>query len=415
MLWFKKLLKKVLPKSVVDWLRSSREKGRFYTWRIVWFIRQKLLPHRYVTDPYLACEIYFINPAMVSYTTIAEFNYFRDHNKVVGGDWDLPLRGFEEDLFFESYKELVRGNKQWSDTPYYRHHLEDILNGEEMWGCRSKDEWDQRCELLDALYSDIKEIGYQPQKIEDYISVNIDRHGHLLFNDGRHRLTFCKLLEVPEIPIRITVRHSKWVMFKNQIYEYAASRRGKVYAPITHIDLQSVPSLYGHQRFDLIRQHLTPPYRGTVLDIGAHWGYFSHRFEQLGFDCLAVENDPVNLFFLNKLRTAEERNFAVFDQSIFSLDIERSRYDAVLALAVFHHFTKEGKRYDLLTRFLQKLDMQEMYFEPPDPSEPQMQTAYRNYDCKGFVDYILDNSCLTHYKLIGQAEDSRKLYKLWRN
>ena len=129
MLWFKKLLKKVLPKSVVDWLRSSREKGRFYTWRIVWFIRQKLLPHRYVTDPYLACEIYFINPAMVSYTTIAEFNYFRDHNKVVGGDWDLPLRGFEEDLFFESYKELVRGNKQWSDTPYYRHHLEDILNG----------------------------------------------------------------------------------------------------------------------------------------------------------------------------------------------------------------------------------------------------------------------------------------------
>jgi hypothetical protein len=44
-----------------------------------------------------------------------------------------------------------------------------------------------------------------------------------------------------------------------------------------------------------------------------------------------------------------------------------------------------------------------------------MQTAFRNYDCEEFVNYILNNSCLTHYKLIGEAEDGRKLYKLWRN
>ena len=400
---------------MVQWFNLQRENSRYRSWRFLWLIRERMFPKNFVQDPYPTNGIYFVDPKKIRYLTLKEFNYYRDHNKVVDGNWDLPLTLFEKDLFYQAYLERTKCGKSWFETKYYISNLAEILDGRIKWGCKKVKEWDNRCSLLDDIYQNIKAKGFHPEKLEDYISVNIDRHGHLLFNDGRHRLTFCKLLGLPEIPIRITVRHSKWVMFKNQIYEYAASRRGKVYAPITHIDLQSVPSLYGHQRFDLIRQHLTPPYRGTVLDIGAHWGYFSHRFEQLGFDCLAVENDPENLFFLNKLRRAEERNFAVFDQSIFSLDIERSRYDTVLALAVFHHFTKEGKRYDLLTRFLQKLDMQEMYFEPPDPSEPQMQTAYRNYDCQGFINYILDNSCLTHYKLIGHAEDSRKLYKLWRN
>ena len=413
MRWFKNLLKNILPTPVVRWLRNNKERGRFYCWRLVWFIREKFLPRRYVSDPYLTSEIHLISPAKITYKTIDEFNYLRDHNKVVGGDWDIPLSRFEEDLFFRSYKELVTGKWEWSETAYYKHHLMEILNGKERWGCRSKSEWDQRCKLLDNIYTDIKENGYHPQEIEDYISVNIDRHGHLLFNDGRHRLTFCKLLGIREIPIRITVRHRKWVELKNQIYDFAKSRRGKVYAPITHIDLQSVPSLHDHQRFELIKQNLTSPYRGTVLDIGSHWGYFSHKFEELGFDCLAVENDPENLYFLKKLKKAEDLNFTFFDKSIFSLDTSRKKHDIVLALAIFHHFTKEEKTYNQLVKFLQDLNIGEMYFEPPDPKEPQMQSAFRNYSCEEFVNFIIQNSCLEHYKLIGSAEDGRKLYKLW--
>jgi len=413
MRWFKNLLKIILPEPVADWLRNNKESCRFYSWRLVWFTREKFLPSRYVIDPYLAPETYLISPAKIAYRTLDEFNYLRDHNRVVGGDWDIPLSRFEEHLFFRSYKEIVTGNTEWSQTAYYKHHLMEILNGEERWGCRSKGEWDQRCKLLDNIYTDIKKNGYHPQKIEDYISVNIGRHGHLLFNDGRHRLTFCKLLGIREIPIRITVRHSKWVRLKNQIYDFSKSRRGRVYAPITHIDLQSVPSLHGHKRFELIRQNLKPPYRGTVLDIGAHWGYFSHQFEELGFDCLAVENDPENLYFLKNLKKAEDRNFTVFDKSIFSLDTGSKKYDIALALAIFHHFTKGEKTYNQLVKFLRDLNIGEMYFEPPDPKEPQMQSAFRNYSCEEFINFITQNSCLEHYKLIGSAEDGRKLYKLW--
>ena len=416
MQWFKKLLRAILPKPVIHWLNDKKEKTRYYTWRVVWFTREKALPHRFHHDPFLINEIHLIDPTRITYRSVNEFKYYRDHNKVISGNWDIPLSHFEEDLFYQSYAQRTKENKSWNQTPYYIHHLREIMNGEERWGCRSKSEWDQRCQLLDDIYADIKENGYHPQKIEDYISVNIGRDGHLLFNDGRHRLTFCKLLEIPEIPIRITVRHAKWIMFKNQIYEYAKrrkSRNGKIYAPITHLDLHSVPSLHGHKRFDLIKKNLEGSYSGTVLDIGSHWGYFSHKFEDLGFDCLAVENHTENLYFLKKLQKAENRNFTVFDKSIFLLDTKVNKYDIVLALAVFHHFTKKEKTYKQLIKFLRNLQMREMYFEPPDPEEPQMQTAFRNYSCEEFVQFIIKNSCLNHYKPIGSAEDGRELYKLW--
>ena len=227
MQWFKNLLRVILPKLFIQWLRDKREKTRYYTWRVAWFTREKALPHRFPPAPYLTSEIHLIDPAKITYRTLNEFNYFRDHNRVNSSDWDIPLSRFEEHLFYQSYAQRIKEHKSWNQTQYYIHHLRQIMNGEERWGCRNKSEWDQRCDLLDDIYQDIKIKGYHPQKIEDYISVNIGRDGHLLFNDGRHRLTFCKLLEIPEIPIRITVRHAKWIMFKNQIYDYAQRKKSR--------------------------------------------------------------------------------------------------------------------------------------------------------------------------------------------
>ena len=269
--------------------------------------------------------------------------------------------------------------------------------------------------MLDSIYEEMKESGYIPQKLEDHISVNVGREGALLFNDGRHRLTFAKLLQIEEIPIRITVRHSKWVAFKNQIHEYAnsGSRNGKVYTPLTHIDLASVPSGYGHRRFELMRDNLGDISRGKLLDIGAHWGYFCHRFEDLGFECYAVENDPENLHFMRKLRNSEERGYKIIDRSIFSADYKDEKYEIVLALAIFHHFTKERKIFNKLVTFLNDLNTDIMFFEPPAPDEPQMQMAYRNFSCEEFASFIVENSSLSQYDQIGVAEDDRKLYKIW--
>jgi len=119
------------------------------------------------------------------------------------------------------------------------------------------------------------------------------------------------------------------------------------------------------------------------------------------------------LYFLEKLKKAEERNFSVFNKSIFSLDLEKKKFDIVLALAIFHHFIKEEKTYYDLIHFLKNLRVGEIYFEPPDPAEPQMQNAFRNFNNKEFVEFIINNSCLNHFKQIGFAEDGRRLYKIW--
>jgi len=412
----KKLLRRILPSGLVQWLQEKRDNVRFRKWRLVWRMREGLCPNEFFRDPYACNEIYWIDPRKIRYRTPNEFNYFRDHNSVIGGDWDVPLMRFEDEDFCRAYELRVKEGATWSETKYYEKNLRDIESGIEKWGCTTKDQWDERCKLLDDIYEDIKMSGYKPTKLEDYISVNVGRDGDLLFNDGRHRLTFCKLNGVRRIPIRITARHAKWVAFKKQIFEYsnrAANRNGKVYAPLTHVDLQPVNSGYGDKRFELIKGNLSARSGGSVLDIGAHWGYFCHQFEDLGFYCTAVENNAENLYFLRKLRRAESRSFEVFDKSIFSLDVEQKYYDVVLAIAVFHHFTKEEGTFNLLKEFLGRLHLGEMYFQPPDPKEVQMASAHRNFHPSEFVEFIIENSPLRNAREIGLAEDGRKLFKLW--
>ncbi len=46
-------------------------------------------------------------------------------------------------------------------------------------------------------------------RIKDEITVNIGRDGDLLFNNGAHRLSIVKILDIEKIPIRIVVIHPK--------------------------------------------------------------------------------------------------------------------------------------------------------------------------------------------------------------
>jgi SAM-dependent methyltransferase len=411
--WLKKFLKIILPGPAINWLNAKKENLRFRSWRILWSLREWARPQKFYHDPFQTDEFYWINPRSIHYRTLQEFKYYQDHNRVIGGDWDLGHCLFDEDDFYRAFSEHMNEGKQWSETEYYTVNLEQINAGKVKWGCKNKNEWDDRFRGLNTIYQDIKNIGYSPQKIEDYISVNIGRHGHLLFNDGRHRLTFCRILAIPEIPIRITARHAKWVMFKNQIFEYTQSRDGKVYAPLSHIDLQNIPAGYSHRRFELIRDNLTIGGGGQLLDLGSHWGYFCHKFEEIGFNCLAVENDPENRYFLKKLHLAEERQFSVFEDSMFELDLGDKYFDVVLALAVFHHLTKKEKSYHQLIRFLKNLRVGEIFFQPPDPSEPQMQSAFRNFENNEFAEFIIEHTSLQNYIEIGLAEDGRKLYKIF--
>ena len=370
---------------------------------------------------------YWVDPDRIEYACVfkkmEDYSKYHHRGKVVGGNWDQRRIKFADriGLLHGLEHRFIRG-MHWEQTEFYQRILDVISGGTPLWGCKNKSELDNRCRYLDALFQDIKTNGYRsqqeiaqeendPYKGEDEITVRIARDGTLLFEDGQHRLAMAKLLHIDRIPIKVTARHSEWFQFRKEVLDYAKMQPwGKLYHPITHPDLRDIPSIYGNERFELIKANL-PIKSGDLLDIGANWGYFCHKFEEEGFHCYAVESDARNRYFLEKLKIAETKRFQIIYGSIFDYR-DKTDFDVVLALNIFHHFIKEEETYYKLIDLLKRLDMKVMFFQPALPDDPQMKGAFRNFDCGEFVDFILKNSKLNEATYIGETQDGRPIYRL---
>jgi hypothetical protein len=382
-------------------------------WRSFWHLKTKILPWKYHRDPYSNNGIIYIDPRRIKYAMKKEFGIYRYKGGVLGGNWDKNLVEFESHSFFDSFRKRFENNVNWENTEYYHRVLDQIRQGRAKWSCRNKEDLDMRCTQLDEIFMDMRKHGYRKKWNEDQVCVNIGRNGELIFNNGRHRLIFAKLLNIEKIPVQVTVRHKNWVTFKNEIFAYTKKFGNRAYAPLTHADLEHIPSYYDDTRFKIIEAHLTSK-NGTMLDLGGHWGYFSHKFEDKGFDCYCVEKSNINLFFLRKLKASENKKFKIIPESIFSLPADLPvEYDTVLALSIFHHFIKEEKTYKLFVRFLESLKAIEMFFEPHNPDETQMKGAFRNFGNDEFADFIVQNSSFKKFKRIGLSDHGRNLYKIY--
>jgi len=385
----------------------------YIIWRLYWKSKTKVLPDKYYIDPYAAGGIIFVNPKDIKLAMKKEFDVFNFKGRVLGGNWDKKVTEFENLDFFKSYNKKIEENIPWKETEFYQRFTKQIMKGEFKWSCKNIEEFDKKCTEWDRLFKKIRKEGYKSGWHEDEVSINIGRNGELIFNNGRHRLTFAKLLKTEEIPVKVTVRHKDWVAFKKEILEYSLNYKNRIYEKLTHPDLSSIPSVHNGSRYDIIKEHLTVK-NGKLLDIGCHWGYFCHRFEEAGFECSCVEKSKLNLYFLKKLKEAENRKFEIISHSIFNMEkgiIAES--DVILALSVFHHFIKKENTYRKLIKFLQMLKGKELFFEPHNPEESQMKGAYRNFDHNGFAKFIVSNSHFSKFEIIGDSETGRPLYKIF--
>lgn len=366
-------------------------------------------------------SIIFFNAMKIKYAAIEAHDKLKDQGKVLSGDWDLNVEEFEKLQIFRAFREHFIDNVPWVETEYYQRVLREIQSGAIKWSCGNQKQLEQRFRGLDALFDDIRVHGYKSQQdipekentieqLYDDIGFSIGRCGELVFLDGGHRLCVAKLLELTNIPGRVVARHKEWQEFREEIFAYAELNEGCVYAPLLHPDLVNVPHTHSHDRFEIIKQSL-PLSSGSLLDIGTHWGYFCHRFEEEGFDCYAVESDSVNLYFLEKLKQAENKSFRIINQSIFDYK-EKQNFDVVLALYIFHHFLKTESDYNRLVEFLSHLNMKVLIFGAHNMGEEQMKGSYKNYTHLEFVEFIIENSCLSHSKLLSKTEDDRFLYML---
>jgi hypothetical protein len=149
---------------------------------------------------------------------------------------------------------------------------------------------------------------------------------------------------------------------------------------------------------------------GTLLDLGANAGYFSHRFEAAGFDCIAVERSVKEAYFLTALRDALERRFTVVKGSLTEVDLPAA--EVTLALSIFHHFLKSEAGHRELEAFLDRLDTRFLVFEPHLPDDPQMHAAARNPQPEEFARWVARCAGLQRVTRIGRAATGRPLFLL---
>ena len=378
-------------------------------------------------------KIYYISPDRIVYHT----NYVKKDNeniifsdkvfsttemrgKIIDGDWDITNYKFTDLDIYQAFKQRINEGMAWQDTKFYKINMSYIESGQVRWGCKNKDELDKRCSYFDSLIESIKKKGYQLNRniyynVEfDEVDVNIGRNGEYLFQNGRHRLSIAKILGIKKIPVMVLVRHKKWQDFREYIYSYVQDHGGKLYQPIIHPDLSDIPSYHkSSDRFKAISSHLGKK-RGVMLDIGAYLGYFCHKFEDLGYQCYAIEYSPELVQIAEKIKIAENKKFKIINKSVFELEFyKKTKFDVVLALNIFHHFLKSKNTYFLLKDFLKNLETDELYFEPHIFEEEQMKDAYINYTETEFINFILNNTSLNASKIIYTAEDGRNVYKLF--
>jgi hypothetical protein len=359
----------------------------------------------------LVYQTFLVSPADIRYVTERKFP---DHpvSKVAGDDWDGLTRPVEELESYQSLKSVVHEKQSWPETQFYKRISNGLHQGKKQRGYRTEEELQKKLEYVQNQYREMQEIGYLASHSDAEISVAVGRHGDLLLNEGEMSLICARLSGVDQIPVTIAARHREWMRFKGKILKFMLKNKNRVYAPLTHPDLKSIPARWGNKRFELIRRNLITR-NGSLLDIGCHWGYFCHRFEEIGFRCTGVEVDPENIFFLEKLKRASNRKFTVVTTSIFDyLPSQQLDYDVVLALAIFHHFVKNKESLEQLKALLKRLKMRELYFLPHDPAEIQMEGAYWNPPENEFIQFLLENTTLTKIRKIGDVGYGRTLYQL---
>jgi hypothetical protein len=140
---------------------------------------------------------------------------------VTGGNWDRDVLPVESHLLYQSYKKHFIDGEPWNTTPFYEFAVKTIQSGvpfrDEYTTIQSLNDRFKKC---DNLYSRIREQGFKSNhklyeegiidnKLEllDEVTVNVARDGSYILNDGWHRFTTARLLNVNTITVRVCAIH----------------------------------------------------------------------------------------------------------------------------------------------------------------------------------------------------------------
>lgn len=200
-------------------------------------------------DPF---RIVRVPPSRIVYNTGQRFSYMGDEYADCGlvseGDWDRDPDRFgertvygdgEETTIYRSFVERFEEGREWEEVPYVRKALRELERDSDWdWhGCETREAVFERCREMDRLFRDVTENGYRSKRelfetdedapgtnpgrfryLHDEVVANVGREGRLLFVGGHHRLSIAKIAGVPEIPVRLFVRHRGWQELRDRVH-----------------------------------------------------------------------------------------------------------------------------------------------------------------------------------------------------
>jgi len=174
-----------------------------------------------------------IDPRLVEYHCAYHMRTRRTHGsklfdwgKIEGGEWDKELKdSLSVATLTEMLRERYEGGLKWKKTRLFAHKMKKIAEKGKIDGCLNEKELLARYERLDRLYDEMKRsrglfsADERGAPVTDDLFISIGRDGGLLFSHGgSHRLSLAQILELPSIPVRVTMRHSKWQEKRDQAY-----------------------------------------------------------------------------------------------------------------------------------------------------------------------------------------------------
>lgn len=339
-------------------------------------------------------------------------NYQANDMSKLPNEWDLVpnITRIEDTNEFQLIKKHFTDNVDWKEINEYKYFRNILSNNQKILNCSNEQEFITYLKSLDDSFQ--KLMRDESTSLHYGFKVGVGRFGEFMLLDDIFLISLFIIISIKKIAIEVVLRHPLWIKFSSEFLRFQ-SVHGELYQPLIHPDLR-FESSYTDQRFLIIQENLAIT-NGALLDIGANLAYFCHKFEDLGFDCYAVEIRPSNVHYMKKLRDIEGKKFKIINKSIFDLNLKLD-FDIVLALNIFHHFLREKELYQNLIEFLGRLKLKTMYFQPHDPSEKIMRNAYVNYDNEQFVRFIIKYSCLNKFELINKQSDGRNrpIYKIFK-